>query len=70
MLAKWAAEKEEKKAAALAAGLEWDSDAEEHEEPEPIEVIWILMLFGFLRAHSDAFTGMNLPDLVMTLISL
>jgi hypothetical protein len=39
MLAKWAAEKEEKKAAALAAGLEWDSDAEEHEEPEPVEVI-------------------------------
>lgn len=39
MLAKWAAEKEERKAAALSAGLEWDSDNEEHEEPEPIEVI-------------------------------
>lgn len=39
MLAKWAAEKEEKKGGALAAGLEWDSDDEEHEEPEAVEVI-------------------------------
>lgn len=42
MLAKWAAEKEEKKAAALAAGLEWDSDEAEHEhEPEPVEEVQI-----------------------------
>lgn len=48
MLAKWAAEKEEKKAATLAAGLEWDSDeAEQEHEPEPVEVIIrSMMLLG------------------------
>lgn len=57
MFVKWVVEKEEKKVVVLVVGLEWDSDDEEYEELELIEVIWLMMLFDFVGGVVDVLVG-------------